>query len=108
MPARCQTSIAILIVLWALSAAFARSASWRQATEKELASVIPARANVINERIETEMRTASGVTDGHDKFISGVVMITAGYSAEGKYSYFFSTQVAIKVGDMELKPGEYV
>ena len=35
-------------------------------------------------------------------------MITAGYSAEGKYSYFFITQVAIKCGDFELRPGEYV
>jgi hypothetical protein len=84
------------------------TASWRQATDKELASVIPARATVINERIETEMRTASGVTDGHGKFIAGVVMITAGYAAEGKYSYFLSTQVAIKIADMDLKPGEYV
>jgi len=87
---------------------FPKVSGWRQATDKELASVIPARATVINERIETEMRTASGVTDGHGKFISGVVMITAGYSAEGKYSYFLSTQVAIKIADIELKPGEYV
>jgi hypothetical protein len=54
------------------------------------------------------MRTASGVTDGHGKFIAGVVMITAGYAAEGKYSYYLSTQVAIRIADIELKPGEYV
>jgi len=84
------------------------SAAWRQASDKELAEVIPARASVTNERIETEMRTASGVTDGHGKFIAGVVMITAGYAAEGKYTYYLSTQVAIKVADIELKPGEYV
>jgi hypothetical protein len=35
-------------------------------------------------------------------------MITAGYSAEGKYTHFFITQVAIKCGDVELRPGEYV
>lgn len=35
-------------------------------------------------------------------------MITAGYSAEGKYSHFVTTQVAIKIGDFELKPGDYV
>ena len=84
------------------------SAAWRQASDKELAAVIPARASVTNERIETEMRTASGVTDGHGKFIAGVVMITAGYAAEGKYSYYLSTQVAIRIADIELKPGEYV
>jgi len=98
----------MLLVLSASTHAFRMGSSWRQASDKELTGVIPARATVINERIETEMRTASGVTDGHGKFIAGVVMITAGYAAEGKYSYFFSTQVAIKVGDMELKPGEYV
>jgi len=104
-------NIRIILAVFSVSAAgqgLPRTASWRQATEKELSSVIPARATVINERIETEMRTASGVTDGHGKFIAGVVMITAGYAAEGKYTYFLSTQVSIKIADMELKPGEYV
>ena len=81
---------------------------WRQATEKELRGLIPARATVEAERIETEMRTASGVTDGAGKFIAGVVMITAGYSAEGKYSHFFITHVPVKIADLELRPGEYV
>ena len=62
----------------------------------------------MKERIETEMRTASGVTDGHGRFIAGVVMITAGYAAEGKYSDFFLTQAPLKVSDVQLKPGEYV
>ena len=48
------------------------------------------------------------MTDGQGKFIAGVVMITAGYSAEGKYSHFFITQVPIKVGDLSLQSGEYV
>jgi len=81
---------------------------WRTATDKELHGIIPARATVEKERIETEFRTASGVTDGKGKFIAGVVMITAGYSAEGKYSHFFITHVSIKCGDVELRPGEYV
>ncbi|HKE56269.1 MAG TPA: hypothetical protein VKB46_06200, partial [Pyrinomonadaceae bacterium] len=55
---------------------------WRTATEPELRKLIPARAPVIKENIETEFRTASGVTDGRGKFIAGVVIITAGYSAE--------------------------
>ena len=83
-------------------------AGWRNASEPELRKVIPARAPVIKENIETEFRTASGVTDGRGKFIAGVVMITAGYSAEGKYSHFFIAQVPMKVGEFSLEPGEYV
>src|SRR4029079_11419877 len=83
-------------------------AGWRNASEPELRKVIPARAPVIKENIETEFRTASGVTDGQGKFIAGVVMITAGYSAEGKYSHFFIAQVPIHVGDFSLSSGEYV
>src|SRR5215208_5868261 len=70
---------------------------WRAATEQELKQIIPARAPVEKENIETEFRTASGVTDGRGRFIAGVVMITAGYSAEGKYSHFFLTQVPVQV-----------
>jgi hypothetical protein len=82
--------------------------AWRVATGAELHSVIPARAPAISERIETEFRTASGVTDGKGHFIAGVVMMTAGYSAEGKYSHFFVTQVPIKVGPVALVPGNYL
>ena len=85
-----------------------RTVRWRAATEPELRKLIPARAPVIKENIETEIRTASGVTNGSGKFIAGVVIITAGYSAEGKYSHFFITQAPIKIGDMSLQPGEYL
>jgi len=105
---RCIRTPLVLLLIPAGVFAVSNNAGWRQASEKELVAIIPARATVINERIETEMRTASGVTDGHGKFIAGVVMITAGYAAEGKYSYFLSTQVSINTADMELKPGEYV
>jgi hypothetical protein len=83
-------------------------ARWRSATEPELRKLIPARAPVIKENIETEFRTASGVTDGRGKFIAGVVIITAGYSAEGKYSHFFITQAQLKIGNLTLSPGDYV
>ncbi|HEX5236531.1 MAG TPA: hypothetical protein VFW25_14525 [Silvibacterium sp.] len=82
--------------------------NWRVATEPELKSLIPARASVVQERIETEMRTASGITDGKGKFIAGVVLITAGYSADGKYSHLFITQVPLKIGDFQLAPGSYL
>ena len=85
-----------------------RTARWRAATEPELRKLIPARAPVIKENIETEIRTASGVTNGRGKFIAGVVIITAGYSAEGKYSHFFITQAPLKIGNMSLPPGEYL
>ena len=103
----CAACGPILLLLISM-VVFAAPAGWRIASEPELRKVIPARAPVIKENIETEFRTASGVTDGRGKFIAGVVMITAGYSAEGRYSHFFIAQIPMKVGDYSLEPGEYV
>ncbi len=86
----------------------ASSAAWRQASETELKALIPDRAPVEKERIETEFRTASGITNGKGKFIAGVVLITAGYAAEGKYSNFLIVQSPVKIGSITLTPGEYV
>src|SRR5258706_16312699 len=86
----------------------AKAGTWRSATEKELRNLLPARAPVEKERIEIEMRTASGITNGNGSFVAGVVLITAGYSAEGKYSHFFVTQVPLEVGTVSLAPGDYV
>ncbi len=83
-------------------------ASWRAATPAELAAALPARAPVEKERIETETRTASGIIDSHGKLIAGVVLITAGYSADGKYSHYFLVQSPIMFGDVSLTPGSYV
>lgn len=85
-----------------------RPSQWRVATDAELKALIPARAPVVQERIETELRTASGITDGRGKYVAGVVLITAGYSAEGKYSHFFIAQVPVKIGDISLNAGEYL
>ncbi len=85
-----------------------KASGWRAATESELKNLLPARAPVQQERIETEMRTASGITDGHGKFVAGVVLITAGYSADGKYSHYFLTQVPLKIANFRLAPGAYV
>ncbi len=82
--------------------------AWRAAKESELKDVIPERAPVVKERIETEFRTASGITNGKGKYVAGVVLITAGYSADGKYSHFLLTGVPMRVGELSLKPGEYV
>ncbi len=80
---------------------------WRKMTEDELKKSVPEKAPVIKENIETEFRTASGVANGKNN-IFGVVIITAGYEAEGKYTHFFKTDAKIKVGDLPLEKGEYV
>jgi hypothetical protein len=85
----------------------AQRSGWRQASPAELASVLPARAPVESEHVETEMRTASGIVDEHRHFIAGVVLITAGYSADGKYSHYLIVQAPVRIGDIVLKRGEY-
>src|SRR5271165_6354272 len=91
----------LLIFAFVCSAAFAQKSAWRSATDAALAALLPARAPVEKEHIETEMRTASGIVGKHDRY-------TAGYSAEGKYSHFLVVQAPVKIGGIELKPGEYV
>ena len=81
---------------------------WRSATPEELKAVLPLRAPVEKERIETEMRTASGIINSHGKVIAGVVLITAGYSADGKYSHYLVIQEPIRIADISLTPGSYV
>jgi hypothetical protein len=101
-------SLFVLFVLILSAGVHAQNSTWRQATNAELASLLPARAPVIKEHIETEMPTASGIVDGRSHYIAGVVLITAGYSAEGKYSHYLVVQSPIKVGGVALKTGEYV
>jgi hypothetical protein len=99
---------ALLLLLCPLAqVAQAQKTAWRQATDAELASLLPARALVEKEHIETEMRTASGIVDSRGRFIVGVVLLTAGYSAEGKYSHYLIVQAPIRIGGILLKPGEY-
>ena len=86
----------------------ARGLHWRQANEKELAAIIPERAPVISERIETELRTASAVEDGKGHAIAAAVLITAGYSANGKYSIFLLTQVPLRIADHDVAAGRYL
>jgi hypothetical protein len=102
-------SLLVLLLPRVAAAQQGRPGDWHAATDAELRSVIPPRVPVIEERIETEMRSASGITNGHGKYIAGVVLITAGYSAEGKYSHFFLTEVPLRLGDsVRLAPGNYV
>jgi hypothetical protein len=98
----------LLSAIMASSGLLAKGTAWRQATQAELAAVLPSRAPVISEHIETEMRTASGIVDSQGHFIAGVVLITAGYSADGKYSHFLMVQAPIEIGGVQLKPGNYI
>ena len=102
-------------VLWSMvlpgagwSQTHAHTVRWRPATEKELSVFIPARVPVIAERIETELSSASGVTDGKGHFVAAVVLITAGYSSNGKYSDILLTQVPIRIGETTLPEGHYL
>jgi hypothetical protein len=97
-----------ILAIMLCTGAVAQKGAWRQATDTELASVLPARAPVEKEHIETELRTASGIVDGRGHFIAGVVLLTAGYSADGKYSHYLLVQAPVKIGGVALKPGEYV
>lgn len=76
-------------------------------SESDLKKVIPEKAPVIKENIETEFRTASGIVNGQ-KNIFGVVIITAGYEADGKYTHFFKTDEKLKLGEIVLNKGEYI
>ena len=100
--------ILIGLFLLLMGGVLAAQGKWRAATEKELTNLLPARAPVEKEQIETDLRTASGITNGKGKFLAAVVIITAGYAAEGKYSYFLTTQVPVKFGELTLPAGEYV
>jgi hypothetical protein len=105
------TAIAGLLFLamaFCLPAAQAQKPTWREATEAELQALLPARAPVEKEHIETESSTASGITDGKGHFIAGIVLITAGYSADGKYSHYLIVQSPMAIDGIHLTPGEYV
>jgi hypothetical protein len=97
-----------LASLLLVQCAHAQKQAWRQATDAELASLLPARAQVEKEHIEIELRTASGIVNKRGRFIAGVVLLTAGYSAEGKYSHYLIFQMPIRIGGIVFKPGEYV
>jgi hypothetical protein len=98
----------VLLLALAVPPALAQREHWHPATDTELKSVIPDRAPVLAERIETESRTASGISDGHGHLIAGVLLITAGYSANGKYSYFLITQAPLRIAETTLTPGNYL
>ena len=102
-----RAMVTALFVLLACTA-WAEKTTWRQATDAELAALLPARAPVEKEHIETEMRTASGIVNNRGRYIAGVVLITAGYSADGKYSHYLVVQAPVRVGGVALAPGEYV
>ena len=86
----------------------AQQHTWRPATDAELTQALPARAPVEKERIETEMRTASGIIDEQGHVTAGVVLITAGYSADGKYSHYLVVAAPLRLAGVTLPAGRYV
>ena len=81
---------------------------WRAASAEELAAALPSRAQVGNERIETELRTATGIIDARGHMVAAVVLITAGYAADGKYSHYLLVQRPITLAEQPLTAGTYV
>jgi hypothetical protein len=70
---------------------------WRAATPAELEAVLPARAPVEKEHIDLRGRVTAAV-----------VLITAGYAANGKYYYYLLAQSSIRIGsNIDLPPGGY-
>ena len=101
-------SLAGLLLIAPIGDAQSRAA-WRAATMPELEARLPTRAPVVKERIETEMRTATGIMDDHGHIVAAVVLITAGYAAEGKYSHYLLTQATLRLGSqVRLTAGAYV
>lgn len=102
------------ILCWAVLATTAigqnsHDERWRAATAPELEAALPARAQVQKEHIETEMRTANGIINSRHQMIAAVVLITAGYAADGKYSHFLLVQSPLVLdGHLKLSPGSYV
>lgn len=102
--------VVLLLCILGLSA-FApgqKATAWRAAKPDELGAVLPARAPVEKEHIETEMRTATGITNDRGQMIAAVVLITAGYAADGKYSHYLLAQAPLTIGDHTLAAGAYV
>ena len=104
--------LAYLLLLLSLpwSAAISQTHSkWRAASTSELAAALPARAPVEKERIETEMRTATGIVNERGQIVAAVVLITAGYAADGKYSHYLLVQAPMTIAEhISLSPGAYV
>ena len=54
------------------------------------------------------MRTASVIINLQGQLVACVVMITAGYSADGKYSHYLLVDDPIDIAGLTLPPGRYV
>ncbi len=107
-----MTRRSLLLLLTLVCASFPlvaqTKAAWRSASAQELEAALPVRAPVEKEHIETEMRTASGIINTQGQLIAGVVMITAGHSADGKYSHYLVVDAPIDLSGVSLSKGRYV
>ena len=106
MTRRC--ALLFLLSLSCRSLPLIAEGGWRVASPRELEAALPVRAPVEKEHIETEMRTASGIINPQGQLIAGVVMITAGYSADGKYSHYLLVDEPVEIASVTLPRGRYV
>lgn len=98
----------IFILLFCFALTLSTNAQeWRKMSEPELKTVVPEKAPVVKEDIETEFRTASGITNG-TRNIFGVVIITAGYEADGKYTHFLRLGDKMSIGRLRLQADDYI
>jgi hypothetical protein len=100
--------LAAVFIATGLSGQSVRPPTWRIATAEELESVIPKRAAVVSERVETEPESVSGIVDSRGRYMAAAVLITGGYSSDSKYSDYLVTQVPVKIEDTVLPPGRYL
>ncbi len=99
--------ILTFLIVTAACAVAVTAQDWHKMSESELKAAVPEKAPVIKENIETEFRTASGITNGRST-IFGVVIITAGYEADGKYTHFLRSGADLKLGSLDLVAGDYI
>lgn len=97
-------SVLIFIIVFSVGV---NAQDWHKMTENELKVQVPEKAPVIKENIETEFRTASGITNGRST-IFGIIIITAGYEADGKYTHFLRSGTNLRVGSLDLAKGDYI
>lgn len=98
--------IVAAVCLFAAAAVYGQG-DWHRMKEDELRAVVPEKAPVIRESIETEFRTAAGISDGK-RSVFGVVIITAGYEADGKYTHYFRTDAGLRLGELDVPKGQYI
>jgi hypothetical protein len=74
-----------------------------------LSKILPASVFVDGENVPTQKRNAGAVTFGEKKYFIASLVDTSGYSSQYQEKYIGTliTQVPVKLGSLELQPGQY-